>query len=336
MIKHKLLSTILFILLISYFGYSQDTINRSFKLRGKPILKVYTNFHTGISENADKAGFEIKRAYFGYSYELSRNFQVALKLDIGSPNDASEYSLLRRFAYFKNAYIRYNWNNLSTQFGIIDVYLFSMQEIYWAHRYISKSFMDEYRFGPKADLGWTISYSFNKYLLADFGIYNGEGYTKLQDDNAFKGGFGISVFPVKGLVVRLYGDAIKKGVYQNTVAAFVGYKYKDKFIGGLEYNQQFNFNYIEGQDKYGYSLYGSYYLLPKWQVFARFDQVYSNIPAGNDQPWDLEMDGSSLTGGIEYSPIRHVKIALNYQDWAPYARNMGNEAFVFLNFEFRL
>jgi hypothetical protein len=334
--RHHFLSTIFLILLISFQSYSQDANNEQFKPHGNPILKIYTNFHAGISEENENAGFEIKRAYFGYMYNISRHFEVALKLDIGSPNDASEYSLLRRFAYFKNAYLKYRWKNITTQFGIIDVFQFSVQEVYWAHRYISKSFMDEYRFGPKADLGWNISYRFNDFIHADFGIYNGEGYTKLQADNAFKGGLGISVFPLKGLIVRIYGDMIKKGVYQQTLAGFIGYRFEDKFIGGAEYNYQFNFNYVEGQDKYGYSLYGSYYFIPKWQVFVRFDQVYSNMPGSFDEPWDLASDGSSLTGGVEYSPIRQVKIALNYQDWVPYASNLKNQAFIFLNFEYKI
>jgi hypothetical protein len=330
------LFTIALLLLITFRLHAQGEDNEDFKPHGSPILKIYTNFHAGISEGNEDAGFEIKRAYFGYKYQLSRHFEVALKLDIGSPNDASEYSLLRRFAYFKNAYLKYRWKKLSTQFGIIDVFQFSVQEKYWAHRYISKSFMDEYRFGPKADLGWNITYKFNDFIHADFGIYNGEGYTKLQADNAFKGGLGISVFPFKGLIVRVYGDMIKKGVYQQTLAGFIGYEYKDKFIGGAEYNYQFNHDYNDGQDKYGYSLYGSYYFIPKWQVFVRFDQVYSNMPSPYDEPWDLASDGSALTGGVEYSPIRQVKIALNYQDWVPYASNLDNMAFIYLNFEYKL
>lgn len=334
--KRHFLFTILVLLLISFQSLSQGADGEEFKPHGKPILKVFTNFHTRISEGNDEAGFEIKRAYFGYQYYLSKHFEVALKLDIGSPNDASEYSLLRRFAYFKNAYVKYKWENLSTQFGIIDVYQFAIQEKYWAHRYISKSFMDEYKFGPKADLGWNISYKFNNYIQADFGLYNGEGYTKLQADNAFKGGLGISVFPLNGLIFRVYGDMIKKGVYQQTLAGFLGYKYKDRFIGGVEYNYQFNFNYEEGQDKYGYSIYGSYYFLKKWQLFARFDQVYSNTPDSGDEPWDLASDGSAITGGVEFSPIRQVRIALNYQDWVPYAKNLDYEAFIYLNFEYKL
>ncbi|MDT8393204.1 MAG: hypothetical protein RQ761_05140 [Bacteroidales bacterium] len=334
--KYYFFSTIYVLLLISFNSFSQDIDTEEFTPHGKPIIKIFTNIHSGLSENNDDAGFEIRRAYFGYRYHLSDNFEIGLTLDIGSPNDASEYSLLRRFAYFKNAYLKYTWNKLTTQFGIVGVYEFDIQEDYWAHRYISKSFMDEYDFGPSADLGWNIAYRFNDFVSADFGLYNGEGYTKLQADNAFKAGFGVSVFPLKGFIVRIYGDMIEKGVYQQTIAGFIGYKFKDKFIGGAEYNYQFNYNYSDGQDRYGFSVYGSYYLDEQWQLFARFDQVYSNIPDNFNQPWDLEQDGSTITGGIEYSPIKQVKIAANYQDWTPYARNLANEAYIYLNFEYKL
>ncbi len=334
--KRFLFSTLSLLLLISFTCRSQDGGEVGFKPHGKPILKVFTNFHTSITNDADEAGFEIRRAYFGYKYYLSPNYEISVKLDIGSPNDASEYSLNRRFAYFKNAYIKYTWKELKTQFGIIDVYQFILQEKYWAHRYITKSFMDEFRFGPKADLGWNISYKFHEMFSADFGVYNGEGYTKLQADNAFKTGLGLSFYPVKGLLLRVYGDYIKKGVAQSTIAGFIGYQFKDKFIGGVEYSYQYNYKYNDGQDRYGYSVYGSYNFTPHWQLFARFDQVYSNILEGQDEPWDLPADGSVIIGGVQYSPIKNVNIALNYQDWVPYAKNLNREAYIFLNFEFKL
>ena len=135
--------------------------------------------------------------------------------------------------------------------------------------------MDRYLFGPKADLGWNIAYKFNDFISADFGIYNGEGYSKIQTDNAFRPALGISTFPLKGLIFRVYGDMILKGVYQGTIAGFLAYKYKDKFIGGLEYNYQFNYKFQDGKNRSGYSVYGSYYFTKQWQVFARFDQLSS-------------------------------------------------------------
>ena len=334
--KYYLFSTIFLMVLISFHLRSQEIDEDGFKPHGKPILKVFTNFHHGLTETDNKAGFEIRRAYLGYEHTFTPNWEIAVKLDIGSPNDASDFTLNRRFAYFKNAYVRYSYAKMTTQFGIVDVYQFKVQENYWAHRYIWESFLDEYNFGPSADLGWNISYDFADFISADLGVYNGEGYSKIQNDNAFKIGLGVSLFPLKGLIIRMYADAIEKGVYQNTLAGFVGYKIENKFIGGIEYNYQYNYDYREDEDRYGYSLYGSYYFLKKWQVFARYDQVYSNILAGAESPWAIEEDGSAVIGGVEFSPIKQIKIALNYQDWVPYAKNLDKLSYIYLNFEFKL
>jgi hypothetical protein len=335
--KPYLFFTFFLILLISSPGRSQtDGRDDGFKPHGHPILTIYSNFNSRIDKNSDDAGFEIRRAYFGYIYQLAPHYEICLKLDIGSPNDASEYSLLRRFAYFKNAYLKYSQNRLTTSFGIIDVMQVDLQEKYWGHRYIEKSFMDEFGFGPRADLGWNIAYRFHERVHADFGFYNGEGYTKLQTDNAFRPGLGLTLFPIKNLVFRVYADYILQGVVQSTVSGFLGYRLPDRFTGGIEYNYQFNSRFYEGQDKYGYSVYAAYEFLKQWEVFARYDQLYSNVIEGGDYPWNLESDGSAFIGGVQYSPIRQVNIALNYQDWVPYAGNAGNLAFIYLNFEYKL
>ncbi len=333
---YYLFSTILLMVLISLAVNAQEPVDNTFDPHGTPILKVFTNLHTGLSDSANDAGFEIRRAYLGYQYKFTPNWEMAVKLDIGGPNDASGITLNRRFAYFKNAYIRYKYKNLSTQFGVIDTYQFKLQEEYWAHRYIWESYLDEYNYGPSADLGWNVSYKFTDFFSADFGVYNGEGYSKIQGDNAFKAGLGLSFFPFKGFIVRVYGDAIKKGVYQSTLAGFVGYELQKKFIGGVEYNYQFNYRFGDGEDRYGYSVYGSYYFLPQWQVFVRFDQVASNKLENQDSPWAREDDGSAIVGGVEFSPIKYVKMALNFQDWLPYAGDLEHRPYLYLNLEFKL
>jgi hypothetical protein len=60
------------------------------------------------------------------------------------------------------------------------------------------------------------------------------------------------------------------------------------------------------------------------------------MPPEYEKPWNLQEDGSAIISGIQYTPIKHVKIALNYQDWVPYAANMDNESYVFLNLEIAL
>ena len=59
----------------------------------------------------------------------------------------------------------------------------------------------------------------------------------------------------------------------------------------------------------------------------------SNMPDETTIPWNLTEDGSSIIGGLEYSPVKQVKLALDYQDWFPYAQNEDNEQLIYLNLE---
>lgn len=300
---------------------------------GKVYGRIFSNFHSEINHGDNTSGFEIKRVYFGYQRQLSKYFSANLKMDIGSPEDLSEFSLIRRYAYFKNAYVKYKNDNLTVYFGIIDILHFKMQEKYWAHRYIEKSYNDRYRFGAKADLGCQVIYDFADWISADLTLMNGEGYTKLQGDNTLKSGAGISIFPLKNLVTRVYCDFSQKNMAQTTLATFIGYKINNKVIGGLEYNYRFDDDFDENRNRYGYSGFLSYYPFKKLQLFGRFDQVSSNKPNNNEYPWNLASDGSAIIAGVEFSPITYIKIALNYQDWFPLAKNEENEQAIYLNFE---
>ncbi|MBN2172660.1 MAG: hypothetical protein JW731_00920 [Bacteroidales bacterium] len=327
-ISHLIL---LFSAIFGKLSYSSDSTFRSNP--GRVYGVIYSNYHAGLNESKDESGFEIKRAYFGYHKDISKYFSADIKLDIGSPEDLSEYSLIRRYAYFKNALLKYKNNDITVNFGIIDLLYFKIHEQYWAHRYIEKSFGDLYRFGYTADLGAQIIYEWADWLSVDFTISNGEGYTSLQNDNTFKSAFGITLFPGYNFVSRLYYDYSSKNAELSTASAFIGYKIEDKLISGVEYHYRFNDEYTENQDMYGYSVYASWYVFKKWQLFGRFDKVSSNQAEGSEIPWNLANDGSKIISGVEFSPVKQVKLALNYQDWFPYAQNEPNEQFIFLNVE---
>lgn len=303
------------------------------QIPGKVSGKIFSNFHSNINTGNNALAFEITRAYFGYENKISENFEACVKLDIGSPEDLSEYSRIRRYAYFKNAYLKFKYGKLTSYFGIIDLYHFKLQENYWAHRYIEKSFSDRYRFGNTADLGWLVSYDWKKWISVDFTIMNGEGYTDLQHDNTLKTAAGVTAYPVRNLVTRAYFDYTHKTVDQLTVAAFAGYERKGRYSAGIEFNYRFNDNHLVDFDKYGYSAFGSFNIFKKVQVFGRFDRLLSNKTGDSAIPWNLSDDGSAVIGGVEYSPVKYVKIAANYQDWFPFAKNEPNRQFFYLNME---
>jgi hypothetical protein len=309
----------------------KDTIN-FLPGNGKVTGRIFANFYTGIGKGDKTSAFEVRRAYLGYKTQISRDFTAEAKLDIGSPNDLSEYSRIRRYAYFKIAALYYQHGNFFFKFGIFDIDHFDLQEKFWNHRYVYKSFQDEHRFGNKADLGACLHYKFFSSLSADITIMNGEGYMDLQRDNAFKTGTGITFMPHSSLTFRVFFDFIKKTEIESTISTFAGYS-RDPVSVGFEYNHKYNRYDISGYEQSGVSSYILYQLNERFEVFARYDKLSSNTLTENSTPWNLINDGSAIIAGMQYQPVRMVKIALDYQDWYPYASNMDNRAYIFIHFE---
>lgn len=303
--------------------------------QGVPIIKIFGNLHSGLSDADPSKAFEIRRAYIGYKYRLDPNFTTELKLDIGSPEEISEFARIRRYAYFKTAALYWEKNKWTIRTGIIDTEHYRRQEKYWKHRYIYKSMQDEHRFGPKADLGTTVIFRATKQIELDASLMNGEGYTNLQQDNSFKSSFAVSYYPVSRILLRVYYDFINHEVLQSTLSTFAAYRHK-KITAGAEYNRKVNKEFKQDHNQTGLSGYISYDINEKFEIFGRYDRLSSNQPPDYNKPWNLQDDGSAVIVGLQYQPIEHIKIALNYQDWVPYASNPGNMTYIFVNLEVEL
>jgi hypothetical protein len=322
------------------------------QIKGTPILKVFGNFHKGLKEVDNTSAFEIKRAYFGYKFDLGEGFNAEVKLDIGSPDDAVDANLKRRFAYFKTASLSYKKGNLKLNFGLIGMNQFKVQEKFWGNRYIEKSFQDKYKFGSSADIGIMADYKVNDLISIDAAYVNGEGYSKLQSDDEYKVNIGTTIKPIDGLSLRLYYDIVSNfkseeddlstdGIdesekfNQQNIASFLGYQ-KDKFKLAFEYNYQLNNKSQEEHNLFGYSIYGAYKFANKFEAFARYDKLNSNKIADKTTPWNLEKDGSAIITGIQYQPVKRVKMALNYQDWvSDIADDTSNDvSYIYLNLQF--
>ena len=225
--------------------------------KGKAIVQVFGNFHAGFGEQNNDMGFELDRSYLGYEYKLEDGLTVKGVMDIGKSKSVDDY---HRIAYIKNAQVSWKKGNLTLNGGLISTTQFNFQEKFWGYRYIMKSFQDQYKFGNSADLGISVAYKFADWVSADAIIVNGEGYKKVQVNDGLNYGLGVTLTPVKGFQIRLYGGLNESGVEgkANTVnmAAFAGYKH-DKFTIGAEYNHMLNASYTEGNDQFGYSVFGS-------------------------------------------------------------------------------
>ena len=298
-------------------AYSQDT--KAEEPKGKTIVQVFGNFHSGFGAEKNDRGFELERSYLGYEYKLNKGLSIKGVMDIGKSNDVSDY---QRIAYIKNAMVSWKTDNFTLNGGLISTTQFNFQEKFWGYRYIMKSFQDQYKFGSSADLGISATYKFADWISADAIIVNGEGYKKVQKNDGLNYGLGITLAPVKGLQVRLYGglnedyEEGKKDIMN--MAAFIGYK-NDKFSIGAEYNQMKNANYKEGADQSGYSVYTTLNLNKKTALYARYDDLLSK----ND--WNKAKDESAAIVGAQFKLGKYVKIAPNFRMNMPKADGANNE-----------
>jgi len=314
--------------------FSQEN---EFKPSGSGFALIYANYHQGITSAAsEESAFELVRGYIGYEYKFSPEFYAKINLDIGSPEDLSEYAKERRYAYFKNAYLRYTQDKLRVEFGLIGLKQFKLMETVWERRYLMKTLADEHKLGSSADLGINVNYKFSNAVDADLTIMNGEGYNNIQTDGIFKYALGSTIKLPENFTTRLYYDMTYNEILQSTFHVFTSYDFNGKANIGGEGIYRTHDAWKEGHERFGFSLYGKYNFNDKYQLFARYDKMSSNKIDGEEVPWNLAKDGSALVAGIQFKPIKNIKMALNYHDWVPYAANGETKGFIFLDLEVKM
>lgn len=320
-------SIIVIFLLVSIFTKSQVVENSNFQTfnpSGKPIVTIYSNFSVHNSNNATNYGFEILRAYLGYSHNFSPNFSGRIVFDVSNNENQTPTAMT---AYLKIASMEYGTNLIILDFGLIGTKTFRLQETIWGKRYLYKSLQDEYDFASSADLGTSVDFKILPKLSLDFSILNGEGYKDIQIDSSFLTGLGLTFEPIDNLFLRVYADRMKNQSTQISYVAFVGYKVKGISFGA-EYNQQNGHGMKLNQNFSGVSLYSTVVISSKLNVFGRFDSVKSNQLGTSTAGWN-STDGEFYIAGLEYFPTKGIQISPNFRYTN---RTVGNsETSLYLN-----
>ena len=296
------------LLLLSWNAFSQET-EEKFKPNGRGIIKIFTNYHSTFSDGEASRVFEIQRAYLGYEANFSEKISGRLILDVGDP----DFGNFQMTAYLKNAFVQYANEKLVAKIGMIGLHQYKIQERQWGGRYLYKSFMDEHKFGPSADLGAFVGYHFHDMLSADVTIANGDGYKSIESDSTLKYSVGATLRPISGMVFRSSYDYMGKDALQQTLAFYLGYSSR-KVDLGAEYNYQWNHKMVQDHHLRGLSFYASYQT-KYFRAFGRYDNLSSAVIDGDEDPWNYEDDGQLFIAGLEFHPLKGLMITPNYQGW---------------------
>lgn len=334
--KNRLTSGIgYFFLLLIQIGSFGSEVNAQtsdqFIPHGKPQALIFSDVNYTFNKAGDSKSFEVTRAYLGYEYSFSSKITSRITFDVADPGVGG----LQMIALLKFALVQYKSDKFSARFGMIPTDQFSLQESIWGYRYIAKSFQDVNKFGPSSDLGAAAEFAPSKLISFDISILNGEGYKKVQIDSSFKASAGVTLKPAEGLFLRAYYDYLNADFSQSSAAFFIAYT-KEKLKIGAEYNLQKNNEMKNGHDFSGYSVFSSYRLAEKFTVFARYDNLSSEIPYYASEPWNKSRDGKVFLAGFDYNPVKGVKIAPTISGYSPFdvSKSLSTKAGLYFEIRF--
>ena len=345
------------------YAVTQDTANvfGFNSKKGKPIVQVFGNFDYNATRDAQKKyAFWFGRAHLGYEYQFSKQFAGKLVIDMGRPTtvgqievtdtagnqldvsnaskEGSYYTMTLKFASLEwrpNDHIR-------IQAGGVLQNHYITQEKFWGYRYLAETFQDRYYRIPSSDLGVIAYFTINDKFSFDMAVTNGEGFRFDQDAYGdVKMAAGIDYNPFHGLQTRFFYDYTKsenpsKAADQQLFSFFTGYKFKEKFRIGGEYNYRKNNLNIISHNLFGFSLYGSYAVFKNIELFARFDQLQANTIDGEIHNWYYQSTGKGYISGIHYNPVKGINVSLNYQGWQPDESDLDFQHHILLSFEYKL
>lgn len=299
-----------------------------FKPSGKFFGLLFANYHTTFANDINYSAFEVTRSYFGYDFSFSKEISSRIMYDGTTEviNGKTIYS-----GYLRNAYLQYDSKKVMIQGGLIGAEQISMMEKIWGFRFVTKPPIDYSGMIQAADLGIATKIYAADFLTLDLSVTNGRGFKDLASNGTYRLSTGFTLTPAENMLIRGFYDMMgPSGSMQRTasiVAAWLG----PKFNAGAEYFRQDNSLMTDGRNYSGISLFAKLPLAEKVSLFARFDNISSVIMDGDVDPWNLNRDGSYIFAGIDFSPVRNVRISPNLNLFLPADSGRDNISTIGLN-----
>ncbi len=322
------IQTLLTLLIAPMFMYSQSSQDVTKEKTSYAFGQIYTAFRYGFQASYQpRSAFEFNQGIVGYFHQITPKVSGKIMLDvtrttnITSITDSSGQSMVVNYfegskytAYLKMAEIKWDINKvIALRVGqLLSTQYLTFQDPFWGYRYIDVTFQERFRLGQPADFGAQIDIRAGEKFVNQFSVVNGEGPFRHQDLNGkFIFSNNIQYTPVKNLTLKLYADygpAIDTGAAYGdkwVVSVFAGYKTAKFRIGG-EYDFVNNYQWKEGRDHSGFSVFGGWNFYSKFDVLARWDHLNIKTTSETDR-----LDYVIL--GLQYEPVRLFTTSLNYR-----------------------
>lgn len=302
---------ITFILLFAFTLFS--TASNESNPKGVVYGDLFLNANHSFEK--EKSSLRMNRLHLGYKYEFSDSLYFNGMIE----SAREDYDATGNYAGITDLFefaLGFSNKNLKGKIGLIGTELNQLQEKLWQHRYVDKVYADKYGFSPTNDFGAIVVYEFSEALSVDIALTNGEGHKEYETDSNFRLAMGLTLQSPDGLVFRLFGDVLddKNGSTQTNLIAILGYT-SEIISFGLEWNQQLNASHIDGYDRGGPSVYLSYNLNKKYQIFGRYDLLESDLSSDAEAFVSNNGDGQLVIAGLQYRVNQNVVLSLNNRNW---------------------
>lgn len=322
----KLLFLLLVLPVIVLAQSSQEVIKEK---NSYPFAQIFTGFRYGFKDDyKPRAAFEFNQGIIGYFHQIAPAVSGKIMFDVtrttnfsGVADSSGQHMMVNDYfegskytAYLKMAEIKWDITDwLAMRVGqLLNTQYLTFQDPFWGYRYIDVTFQERFRLGQPADFGVQLDLKAGEKFLNQFSVVNGEGPFRHQDLNGkFIFSNNIQYSPLKGLTLKLYGDygpAIDTGADFGdkwVISFFAGYKAAKFRIGG-EYDFVNNYNWSEGRDHSGFSVFAGWNFYKKLDLLARWDHLQIKTPNETD-----DLDYFIL--GLQYEPVKMFTTAVNFR-----------------------
>jgi len=266
--------------------------------------------------------FDIKRFYVGIEHTFNEMFSANVTTDTTYDSGTGNGQV-----YLKKAYLQAKIDPLLTvRVGAADTPWVPYAEGIYGMRYFEQVIVDRTKFGTSSDWGvHGLGSAFNGILNYDFAALNGGGYKKIPVGagtnraanfdyegrvSAVYQGFNLAVGGYTGKLGTAFGTPTFHTAQRfNVLGAYVanGLRLGVEYFNANDFSAALVASSTPGDAAHGVSTFGSYYFLPEWAVFARYDSVATNTrtaPAKNNEYYTL---------GLTWSPVKIVDFSLAYK-----------------------
>ena len=331
-----------FLLIVIFFisfnlTFAQEVTNKG-RISGYMFGDYFYNAtrDTGITSLANVAnggkkdlnGFQLRRVYFAYDYDISESFSTRIRLEADQISNTSTGKI---GLFVKDAYLQWKdiFKGSDLFFGISPTPTYKVTESIWENRFLEKTIMDLRGIVPSRDLAVALKGKIDSEGMFKYWLMIGDGTGNKPETDKYKRFYGHLQFtPIKQLTATLYADLKARPniddptsttnppetVANNdlTYALFLGYKEKDTYSFGAEafltqrQNGMVTNGELANKSGMGLSVFGTYYFSKMLSFAGRFDNYNPNTDSdvkGDSRNWFIF--------SLNYKPDEKVTISPN-------------------------